>query len=209
MTRYAYLHGFASSSKSYKGTTLARRLGPDIELERPDLNVPSFERLTVTGALEELDRLHEEAPDEWCIIGSSMGGYIAARWCELHPERIHRLVLLCPGFDLASRWPSMLGEAVWKKWREDGVITLPGPDGAPRELHWGFIEDFRHHPPYPEVSCPTAIVHGLRDDVVPIDTSREYADQRDNVSLIEVDDDHGLASSVDRIEAVVREHFEL
>lgn len=207
--RYAYLHGFASSSKSYKGTTLAELLSDRILLERPDLNCPSFEKLTITAALEELDRLHAEDPQPWCLIGSSMGGFIAARWTELHPERVHRLVLLCPGFALASRWPTMLGERVWESWQRDGVVTLPGPDGTPRQLHWAFVEDFRTHPPFPEVSCPTVIVHGTRDEVVPIESSREYARERDHVRLIEVDDDHGLAGSVDPIEAVVIEHFGL
>jgi pimeloyl-ACP methyl ester carboxylesterase len=31
------------------------------------------------------------------LIGSSMGGYIAARYAELHPEQVAKLVLLCPG----------------------------------------------------------------------------------------------------------------
>ena len=28
-----------------------------------------------------------------------------ATWAELHPERVERMFLLCPGFDLPSRWP--------------------------------------------------------------------------------------------------------
>ena len=39
--------------------------------------------------------------------------------------------------------------------------------------------------------CRTAIVHGTRDEVIPIALSRDYA-RRFAVELVEVDDDHGL-----------------
>jgi pimeloyl-ACP methyl ester carboxylesterase len=46
------------------------------------------------------------------------------------------------------------------------------------------------------VVAPTTIIHGTRDDVVPISVSREFA-SRHQVELIEVDDDHRLAESLD------------
>ena len=36
----------------------------------------------------------------------------------------------------------------------------------------------------PEVDCPTLIVHGTRDEVVPIEGSRAYAASRANVRLV-------------------------
>ena len=53
------------------------------------------------------------------------------------------------------------------------------------------------------VAAPTVIIHGTRDEVCPIALSREYA-AADGVRLIEVDDDHRLARSLDRIVAEVR-----
>jgi len=47
-----------------------------------------------------------------------------------------------------------------------------------------------------DAGCPTILVHGLRDDVVPIAWSRRYA-ARTGSALWEVDDDHGLGSSVE------------
>jgi pimeloyl-ACP methyl ester carboxylesterase len=44
--------------------------------------------------------------------------------------------------------------------------------------------------------APTTIIHGTRDDVVPLAVSREFATQQP-VTLIEVDDDHRLAESLD------------
>jgi pimeloyl-ACP methyl ester carboxylesterase len=47
-------------------------------------------------------------------------------------------------------------------------------------------------------TAPTVVLHGLRDDVVPIDLSRAFARQP-GVDLIELDDDHRLSASMDRL----------
>ncbi|NCQ34247.1 hypothetical protein GW813_04035 [bacterium] len=52
---------------------------------------------------------------------------------------------------------------------------------------------------------PTVIIHGKGDEVVPIAVSRDFAAAYpDDVRLIEVDDEHGLAQSLDRIVAETR-----
>lgn len=54
------------------------------------------------------------------------------------------------------------------------------------------------HPAYPLVTtCPITIIHGLHDEIVPIETSREYIKQlkslnEHSISIFEVDDDHYL-----------------
>lgn len=135
----------------------------------------------------------------WSLVGSSFGGYVAARWAELHPERIGRLLLLCPGFDLVDRWPEMLGKQAMARWEREGELEFPDGAGRPTPVHWRFIEDFRRHPPAPGVPCPTRIVHGTRDEVVPIESSRRYAATRPHVDLVAVDDDHGLLGSLEAI----------
>ncbi len=44
--------------------------------------------------------------------------------------------------------------------------------------------------------APTTIIHGLRDDVVPLDWSRVFAAQT-GAKLVEVDDDHRLGESLE------------
>ena len=200
--RFAYLHGFASGPQARKGGWLAERLAErGIRLHLPDLNRPSFSELTVSGALAAVDGLVEAGPAEalWSVVGSSFGGYVATRWAELHPQRVERLLLLCPGFDLVDRWPEMLGEDAMERWQREGAMEFPDGAGRPTPVHWGFIEDFRRHPPSPEVPCPTRIVHGTRDEVVPVEGSRRYAAVRPHVDLVEVDDDHGLLASLETI----------
>lgn len=201
--RLAYLHGFASSPLSHKGVTLRERLSArGVRLELPDLNRPDFAHLTFSDALAAVDAWAGDS-GEVGLIGSSMGGWVAARWAALHPERTPRLVLLCPGFDLPSRWPALFGADVFDAWARRGWHEFEGPGGVPLRLHWGFIEDAGRHEPIPEVPCPTVIVHGTRDEVVPVQGSRAYAAARPHVRLVEVDDDHGLVASIDVIEREV------
>jgi len=203
MTRFAYLHGFASSAGSYKGTALRERLD-EIDLELPDLNRPSFGKLSHAAILAHLESMGEEP---WRLIGSSLGGWVAARFAMEHPERVERLVLLCPGFDLAARWPSLVGEDAMAKWESRGAMPMADHRGVMVDVHWGFYEEACREVRVPEVTQPTVIVHGARDEVVPVEGSRVYAAAREHVTLREVDDDHGLASSLDVIEQVVRAHL--
>lgn len=50
--------------------------------------------------------------------------------------------------------------------------------------------------------CPTVILHGRNDAVVPIDDSRVFAREH-GVELVELDDDHPLAGSIDRLLAAI------
>jgi pimeloyl-ACP methyl ester carboxylesterase len=198
--RYAHMHGFASSPLSRKGTYLAKVFeSVGIRMELPDLNRPSFSKLTYTSALSAMDELDNRKEARWRITGSSMGGYLAARWAELHPRRMDKLVLLCPGFNMGNRWPDLLGEETMERWKKEGSLAIPDAVGKPVAVHYAFIEEARKHPPWPEVPCPTLIVHGTRDETVPVENSRRYAASRPSVRLVEVDDDHALIGSLDLI----------
>ncbi|MHC4945205.1 MAG: alpha/beta hydrolase [Planctomycetota bacterium] len=210
--RYAHLHGFASSAKSHKGLLLAEAFAAKgLELILPDLNRPSFSKLTYTAALEGMDELDAAAGDpqiRWRISGSSMGGYLAARWAELNPGRVDRLALLCPGFELGTRWPELIGPDRFERWKEEGTTLLPDALGQEQPVHFGLIEDCRRHPAWPEVPCPTLIFHGTRDETVPVQSSITYAEARpDRVRLITYDDNHYLLNSIDAITAEILKFF--
>lgn len=211
--RYAYLHGFASGPRSRKGVALARVLGArGITLERPDLNRPSFARLSHDAMLAELDAIDEEAKREgvtWRFVGSSLGGWLAARWAELHPDRVDRLVLLCPGFDLSARWPKLFGADAMAEWAREGEMIVRDGAGDPVALWYGFYQESLRQPAWPVVPCPTVIVHGTRDVTVPVESSRRYASEHANVRLVEVDDDHEMTGSIEVIAEVVVGQFEL
>lgn len=76
--------------------------------------------------------------------------------------------------------------------------------GEPEALHYKFYDDLLSHQANPVPQCPTLIIHGTKDDVVPISLSRKYVESHPQIRLIEVDDDHRLQSSVDIIEQYAR-----
>lgn len=210
MTTFAYLHGFGSSPMSSKGTLLAERFDQlGLMLHRPDLNRPSFSQLTFSGGLEAIDAFAAQSPKPLRFVASSMGGYLGARWSELNPGAVDRLVLLCPGFGLSERWPKMMGAEAFEQWERTGSFAFEDGAGNPTEVHWGLIEDARTHPSIPEVCCPTTIVHGVHDETVPIQSSRAYVKAHSDVELVEVEDDHRLADSLDIIFDVCRARFDL
>ena len=208
--RYAYLHGFASSASSKKGLALRERFARSgIELWLPDLNRPSFAKLSHRAMLAHLDAMDElgDRNKPWRLIGSSLGGWLAARWAELRPARIDRLVLLCPGFRLAERWTERLGEDALLQWERDGELAIPDATGAPVAVHHAFLRESWENVEEPAPTCPVLVIHGTRDETVPVESSRRWSHGRANVTLVEVDDDHALTRSLDVIEMETRRFF--
>ncbi len=181
----------------------------DRNLPLLDLNRPSFGTMTYTSIL---DSLFEEFPEDGKplnLFGSSMGGYLSSRWAELRPKQINKMLLMCPAFDLVGRWPALMGDEAFANWESDGFAYFEDRFGKLTPLHWEFVVDARKHTRTPEFDHETVIVHGVNDDVVPIDLSRAVAQERDNVTLIEVEDDHFLAHSMDTIWGAARDLFGL
>lgn len=209
--RFAYLHGFASGPLSKKGQHLARAFeARGVSLELPDLNCPSFAELSQEAALAALDAMAEDGPDApFRLVGSSFGGWLAARWAELHPARVDRLVLLCPGFELSTRWPVLVGEENMRRWQAEGALEMEDGAGVSAPVHWAFYEESLRQPGRPGVPCPTLVIHGRRDEVVPIETSRSYVAEHPHATLLELDDDHALVASLDRITDEIVRFFEL
>eukprot|EP01112_Ceratiomyxa_fruticulosa_P013653 TRINITY_DN3850_c0_g1_i1.p1 TRINITY_DN3850_c0_g1~~TRINITY_DN3850_c0_g1_i1.p1 ORF type:complete len:221 (-),score=37.18 TRINITY_DN3850_c0_g1_i1:150-812(-) len=211
---FAYLHGFGSSPKSKKGVQLQSFFKNELNLQLylPDLNNPSFSKLTYTGSLRALDELDAKYGQdaEWCLIGSSMGGYLSALWSSLHPDRVHKVMLLCPAFSMVERWAPLLGKEALEKWRITGTREfLDHATGLQTPLHYEFFEDSQRYPATPVVPCKTLIIHGKHDESVPIEFSRKYIVGKDNVELKEVEDDHLLAKSVPFIEQECVKFFDL
>jgi len=167
--RYAYLHGFLSGPASKKGTFLKQefaRWGHPLELL--DLNDGDPCNLRFSTAIAVVERFLAAHPAARIrLIGSSFGGYVAARCAELFPDRIDRLLLLCPGFDLGSRWPVLFGADEMRRWREEGTRSFTTSRGGTVAMPYAFIDDSQQHPPYPHWRCPVVILQGSRDEVVP------------------------------------------
>jgi pimeloyl-ACP methyl ester carboxylesterase len=161
----------------------------------PDLAQGDFEHLTLTGQLRVIERAAAGQPVS--LIGSSMGGYLAALYAERHPE-VGRVVLLAPAFCFARRWEQRLGPDATAEWRRTGAIEV-FHYGETRNvrLAYGLLEDARRYPDYPDFRQPSLIYHGRHDDVVPPEFSIDFASGHPSASLEVLDSGHDLLNTLD------------
>lgn len=195
-----YLHGFASGPQSTKGVAFDKQFAArGRSIERLNLRVPSFENLRLSVMIDTVRDAIGGAGDRAILIGSSLGGLTAARVAEGDP-RVVGLVLMAPAFQLAARWREMLGPA-WDEWKTTGWREVTDyTTGLPARVDFGFVEDAATiDVGYPAVTVPTLVLHGAKDDTVPIERSRQFAQGRPNVRLIELDDGHELVASLPRL----------
>src|SRR5260370_38807814 len=116
-----YLHGVASGPMSNKAQFFRRRFEEiGIKMQIPDLSEGHFETLTISGQLRAIERIAGGADVR--LIGSSMGGYLAALYAARRPE-VSRVVLLAPAFGFARRWPLLLG--AWNVAARGRTVWLP------------------------------------------------------------------------------------
>ncbi len=196
MSPIVYLHGFASSPASRKAAFFRDRFRErGVEIATPDLDGGDFEHLTITGQLSILDRAAGGRPAS--LIGSSMGGYLAALYAARHPE-VSKLVLLAPAFAFPTRWPEALGAAAMEAWRRTGKRAVYHyASGAPRILDYALIEDGRRYEDFPDFRQPGLIFHGTGDDVVPSFLSEQFAASHPNVELRLMPSGHELTDVLD------------
>ena len=172
-----------------------------VSLPRDDVGETSgpgnFSSLTISGQVAEVQRLCGEHPDRQVVLlGSSLGAYVAALVAARHP-RVAALVLMAPAFHLAERWAARLGPEAMARWEADGAMdTMHFATGQMTPIGWGLMADARSHPPAPEVTVPTLIMHGTDDEVVDPQGSVDYAARRPNVTLHLLPADHGLGEVV-------------
>ncbi len=62
-----------------------------------------------------------------------------------------------------------------------------------------FVEDSVQCEDEPDFSQPALIFHGVHDDVVPVEVSRQYAASHPNVKLMELESGHALTDVLDRM----------
>jgi uncharacterized protein len=186
-----YLHGFASGPGSTKAQFFRARLAAlRVPLEIPDL-APDFTRMTVTGMLAIVEALLEAGPA--VLLGSSLGGYLAALVAARRPDRVRGLVLFAPAFGFAARWEARIGAAAMARWRAAGTAPV---------FHYGLghevplaidiLDDARRWPEEPDPAAPALVFAGRHDDAVPLAAVEHFAAARAGRDLVVLDSGHEL-----------------
>jgi hypothetical protein len=193
-----YLHGFASSPSSSKARFFRDRLErAGTRVTVPDLAAGDFEHLTITAQLATIADAAGHGPVS--LMGSSMGGWLAALYAARHPE-VERLSLLAPAFGFNRRWPERLGPAEMERWRrEDSLAVFHYGDNRTRNVHYRLMDDSARYEDFPDFPQPALIFHGANDDIVPASYSEELAALRPNAQLSVVDSGHDLLNVLEAI----------
>lgn len=200
MPEILYLHGFASGPSSRKGSYFARQFAQiGANVHQPDLNEGDFTGMTLTRQVSTAARLvHEIRPE--LVIGSSMGGYVAAICASIEPKLVPAVMLMAPAFGFARRWSEHIGKAKLEEWRARGAMDVyHHGEGRMARIGYQLYEDALWFADMPDVKQPTLIFHGTRDDIVSPQVSVELAWGRPNVQLELLDSDHGLTDVLDTI----------
>jgi len=200
MTEFVYLHGFASGPSSKKATAFKNKFKEiGVSLNTPDLEGANFENMTLTSQVNiVLDLLDQFQCKKVCLIGSSMGGYLATLVAQRRVE-IKATYLMAPGFNFLERWMRSLkldydDETCWDPkiqifhYRYDETKYIR-TDIFKDAKNWNTLDLNRE--------IPFRIVHGTHDEVVPIDESKKFISRRPWCSLKELDSDHGLLSHLE------------
>lgn len=168
----------------------------------PDLNLPNFREMTITAQIEAMTELRNTIAAPITLIGSSMGGLLAALLAKDKIEQVDKLILLAPGFGIKGRWRELVGEEAMKAWQDSGFRQYYHFAADKNlDLHWGFIEDLhQYETEHLKVEIPTLVLHGMLDETVPINNSRAFREENKGlVDLIELNDGHELTNSLEHM----------
>ena len=183
-------------------------------------------------------RLLRDAPQEFALLGTSMGGYVALEVMRQAPERVRALALVStsaradtPGqidarrrqsqlvvdghFDtlVDAAFPSLVAArnesspALLTAWR--AMAAGVGPEAFLRQL-LATTERIDSRELLSSISCPTTVMHGADDRLIPVEMGREMAAAIPGAQLVIIEGAGHLAFSEqpDRGASAVREFLE-
>jgi pimeloyl-ACP methyl ester carboxylesterase len=204
-----YLHGLASSPHGRKRAVLEDRFARDgIEIVAPDLNAPTFRRLSFAAMCARAFETCALAMPR-VVVGSSLGALVALSLAESLSTSSPPLVLVAPALGFGERWKEKLPDA-------DEFELFHHGEERPLPIHRRFFEemslvDVDRAPP----KVPVSVVMGTEDETVPYAQVAEAWARWEASSRLATGSrfhrvaggDHGLISHGDEIERAVRERM--
>ena len=205
-TQYIYLHGFASSPNSVKARDIGDRFTQNhTKLKIPDLNAGDFSQLTITRQITQVAAAFSNDSTPVTLIGSSLGGLTAAHLGQQYLQ-VQHLVLLAPAFGFLSHWLPKVGDEEVQRWQQEKYIMVYHY-GKERKLplSYDFVTDAaQYQEEFLQRPIPTLILHGKKDEVIPIEVSRDFRRSRPWVELVELNSDHTLGNVMEEIWQAIR-----
>jgi len=120
---------------------------------------------------------------------------ISVHLAEKHSQ-VKKIILLAPAFEFLSHWLSKLGEEAVQNWQVNKYLPVyHHAEKRTLPLSYNFLTDAaQYQEKNLQRSIPTLILHGKQDEVIPIQASRNFAELRPWVELIELNSDHALGN---------------
>ena len=207
-----FLGGFMSDMTGTKATALetwardGNRAFVRFDYRGHGASKGSFEDGTIGAWLgDALAVLDGATEGPQVLVGSSMGGWIALLAARARPARVAGLLGIAPAPDFTRRmWQEDFGDAEREAIQRDGRVTVPSEyseDGY--VITRNLLEEAEQHmlldAPIP-IRCPVRLLHGMRDEAVPWETSLRIAErlETDDVeATLVASGDHRLSEPTD------------
>ena len=117
------------------------------------------------------------------LVGSSMGGWLMLLTALKRPDRIAGLIGIAAAPDFTEILiENELTNEQKADLKQNGVVEIPNcydPD-SPYRISQAFIDEGRNNLLLRDtiaIDCPVRLIHGMKDEDVPIDTSLRLADK--------------------------------
>lgn len=148
-----------------------------------------FEDITLSEAVRDVHKailfLKEAGYSKIGLMGSSFGGFASLIAASQLPELI-LLALKSPVSDYLGLLIARAREIDIPRWRQKGFISMTGSAGQKLKLKYSFYTDARKikvQKAIIKIKIPTMIVHGDKDETVPVEQSIRTASSLENCRL--------------------------
>ncbi len=207
-----FLHGLLSDANGTKSMSLwqhavnTHRSWVRFDMRAHGESDGTFDEFMISRAAEDTRRvLSQFAGRPKVLVGSSMGGWVAAISALDRRLKVCGLVLIAPAFNFVQSLFDTLSEQEQRQWENKGsrLIESPYPD-CNFALSIDAVRDARQFDLLDrplKFECPVHILHGQLDDVVPPALSEsicEHCNSPIRLTLLE-NADHRLTDHSEHI----------
>lgn len=180
-----YVHGFASHQAGEKALYFGGRFAAlgcayvTFDLRGHGASGGTMAQLTVSRAIADVEVALAWAASRFSrcvVIGSSLGGHLAAWAAARTPDRIAANLLIAPAFAFYENRVRDLGEAGLARLRAEGFFIVRNV-WMTATIGRDLIDDAAQYAMerlIPRYRTPTLILHGSHDESVPVEDSVEF-----------------------------------